>query len=598
MVKNPPAGLIQRPETFFRRKRRQFNFYLSTTFRLHAIQFSFCILIIAVFLMVMTTPLIKRFEYVFLDLFFRQRPPIAQHPAITYIDMAEDSLKFLGRWPWPRHNHAALIHVLKEWGAKTIVFDVVFSEKSSAFDDGAMVEALKKSDNVYLPLMVEGVADEKIWVRPISEFSELTKGTGHVNITPDDDGTLRRIEPWLESGSERHPYIAMQVAYDYLGEPIPEAKDYPFGTDEKGNLFINWAGKWKEAFTHYSFVDVIRSYGLIQQGEEPIVKPEDIKDKICIIGLTAFGLTYIKANPVEKAYPAVGVQANILNSILTGQYVRPVSGLTNSVVLIVLGVIATLLFIFSKTTYSFLIGLGCGGLWLGFSYFMFAKEGLWFYTINPLLLIFSLFIFSAIFSLTMGRKEQERLFTLATQDGLTGLYVIRHFRTLLNDAVTEAHKKKTPLSMVILDIDFFKKINDTYGHLAGDMALKGLAKTIQDVFKADGDKRGKEKNPVGRYGGEEFIGLMRNCSLVDAAFNFCEPLRKKVEQLEVVYEGKKIPLTISLGVATVHPEENVPDLMVHRADDALYRAKETGRNRTCLETDVKNGHPAPNEPKE
>jgi diguanylate cyclase (GGDEF)-like protein len=588
--KNPPAGLVQRPDGYFRRRQREIAFYFSTTFRLHAVQLFFCSLIVGAHILLMYTPLLQRFEYVFLDLFFRNRTPIHQHPAITYIDMAEDSLQVIGRWPWPRHNHAALIHILHEWGAKAIVFDVVFSEPSTSFDDGAMTEAMQEADNVYLPDVLETVHQKKVWTHPVPEFEKLAKGTGHINITPDRDGTLRRISPVLDAAGEKHPYIPVKVAYDYLGKPVPEPGKYPFPTDSKGKLFINWAGRWKEAFQHLSFVDVIRSYAQIRDGKKPVISPDLVKDKICLIGLTAIGLTDIKANPLEETYPAVGVQANILNSILTNQFIYPASEQTNILATILVGLIAAIIFTFAKRVSSLIAGLVWGVLWAGFVFWLFQAKSVWLFVVNPLLLIVSLFVFSAAFSLTIGRREQERLFTLATRDGLTGLYVIRHFRFLLNEAVVEAHKKKAPMSLIIFDLDHFKHINDTYGHQGGDVVLRHLAQILRDVFKVEGETQGKERNPVSRYGGEEFIVLLKECTLIDAAFNYGEQVRKRLEQSEIVYEGKKIPITISLGVATLHPEETVPDIMVHRADDALYRAKEEGRNRTCLESDQ---HKAP-----
>ncbi|HOG23918.1 MAG TPA: CHASE2 domain-containing protein [Candidatus Omnitrophota bacterium] len=584
MIKNPPSGLVLKPESFFRRKQRQIHFYLSTTFRLHFIHFLVCFAIIAGHMMMMDSRLLQRLEYVFLDLFYRQRPPITQHAAITHIDMAEDSLHVIGRWPWPRHNHAALTHILHEWGARAVVFDVIFSEPSTSFDDESLTESLKESGLVYLPSVLETFNNQKEWIHSLPEFKMLSKGTGHVNVVPDSDGTLRRIVPYLEYNNEIHPYIALRVAYDALGKPMPHPKKLPFPTDSDGNMMINWAGKWRDTFDHISFIDLIKSYAALKSGATPLITPDRIKGKICVIGLTAVGLTDIKANPLEEVYPAVGVQTNILNSILTNQFVYPASRKANLICLLLVGFFASLIFIFSKQILSLIMGLAWGFVWILFAFVMFSTRGIWFFALNPLLLIFSLFVFFVVFTLTIGNRERERLFTLATRDGLTGLYVIRHFRMLLNDAVIEAHKKKTELSVILFDIDFFKKVNDTFGHAAGDAVLKRLAQLMREVFPEDTKKK---KNPysLGRYGGEEFIILIRNCSLLDAAFNFGEKLRKRVEQEVFVFEGKEIPFTLSLGVATLGPTETVPDLMVHRADEALYRAKTQGRNRTCIEKD-------------
>lgn len=578
--KQPPAGFVQAPENYFQRKNRQVAFYVSTVFRSHAIHLGGCLLIIALQLLIMSTPMMERFENMCVDFFFRLRPPIAMHPAIVHIDMAEDSIQGLGRWPWPRHNHAAMAKILHDWGAKSIVFDVIFSETSTSFDDESMVQAVKETGNVYLAVMLEALGRQKPWIHSLPEIERFAKGTGHVNISPDRDGTIRRMAPRLEYQGESHPYLGLKVAYDYLGKAIPEGKmDVP--TDPEGKILINWVAKWKDSFQHYSYLDVIKSYADIQKGRPPLITPEKIRDKICVIGLTALGLTDIKANPMEATYPAVGVQTNIMNSILTDQFIRPVNPKWNRIVLLVIGLVVSLFFMFSRRVFSLVFGLVLGFLWLVFSFWLFVAHGIWIYAMNPLFLILSLFVFSAIFSITIGKQEQERLFKLATRDGLTGLYVIRHFRTLLNDAVTESLKKKTPLSIVLFDIDHFKKINDTYGHVAGDAVLKHLARVVYTSVRIEGEKG--ERNVPARYGGEEFIVMFKNCDLKAAAFNYGEKMRRKIEEEAFIYEGKKIPLTVSLGVATLRPGETVPDMMVLRADAALYRAKEGGRNRTCIE---------------
>lgn len=222
-----------------------------------------------------------------------------------------------------------------------------------------------------------------------------------------------------------------------------------------------------------------------------------------------------------------------------------------------------------------------GLIWVILSFLIFWQKGVWLYVMHPLLLIFFLYVFSTAFVLIIRNQERLQLFRLATRDGLTGLYVIRHFRTLLNQAAQEEQKRKRPLSVILGDIDHFKHINDTYGHACGDMVLKGVAHAIQSAVEEK--DLPKDYNVVARYGGEEMIVMLRNYNLADAAFKVAEHVRKQVEKESFVWEGKPVSVTISLGVATLHSDEAVPDLMVHRADEALYRAKEGGRNRVCIE---------------
>jgi diguanylate cyclase (GGDEF)-like protein len=182
----------------------------------------------------------------------------------------------------------------------------------------------------------------------------------------------------------------------------------------------------------------------------------------------------------------------------------------------------------------------------------------------------------------MSTREKSHLFHLATRDGLTDLYVIRHFRLILNQIVREASLRKEPLSVVLLDIDNFKNINDTYGHPAGDMVLKKTAAILLAFIRKRRPFR--EIDFAARYGGEEFIVMLRKAGLKEAGFIAAERIRKKIEEAKFEWEGKMIRVTASLGVAVLHAGENVPDSMVHRADAALYKAKASGKNRVRMES--------------
>lgn len=582
-LKDPSTGFWKAPENFLRRQRRASAFYFSEAFRSHLIYFGGCSLIIVFHLFVMNAPLMERFENVFVDLFFRQRPPVAMHPAIAHIDIDEGSLQTLGRWPWPRSQYAALIRILKEWGAKGIILGGDLSEPSATSDDEAMIQAIKEAGNVYLPVALESLDGKLIWVHALPEFERYAKGVGHVNIFPDRDGTIRRVAPFLSHNGETYPFLGVRAAFDYLGKDIKkDALMLP--EDPQGRIFVNWVGKWKDSFKHYSFLDVVSSYAAIREGWEPFIAPDKLKGKICVIGLTAPGMIDIKANPIEGTFPAVGVQTHVMNSILQGQFVRPVASRWNSLALWVIGLLLSMAFLFSRPAFSLMAGFGAGLLWVGFAFWLFAEQGVWIRVADPLLLIISLFVFSAVFSSTIGRREQERLLTLATRDGLTGLYMIRHFRTLLEAAVTEAQKKHRPLSILLLEIDLFKKIHDEHGPLAADAVLRFVAENLKLATQTETESSGG--NVLGRYGGEEFIVMLRQCSLGDAAFHYAEKIRKRFELNSFSHEGVKIPLTISIGVAALRIRETVPDMMVLRADEALYRAKTEGRNKVCIEKEA------------
>ncbi len=580
MASKPPAGLVERPEDLFRRTKREAFFFLSFLTRQYLVQFLVCILIILIHLAILCTPFFQRFEYIFFDYFFRHRTAQTAHPDVAYIEIAEDSIQAIGRWPWPRQYHAAMTHILTQWKAKAIVFDMLFSEPSSELDDGALKEAFEKSDHLYLSAALEQQGNKKIWIHSLPQFEQYAKGVGHINVEPDPDGTLRRIQPYVEQNGESYPHLALRVAYDFLG--TPEKISTWKKTDE---LLINWAGNWEKTFKHYSYVDLIKSFEAVKNGKQPIISPKEIEGKICLIGLTAFGLSDIKATPMEPAYPGVGVHANVINSVLTNRFIHSAPFKVNAICLILVGLLASAMFVIFRSVGGFVGGLLIGFIWTLFSYLLFVQKGLWLYVAHPLNLIISLYVFSTVYVLILKNRERIKLFRLATRDGLTGLYVIRHFRFLLNQAVQESQKRKKALSVILGDIDFFKKINDTYGHACGDMVLKEVANMIQSAISEESPE--KENHVAGRYGGEEFIIMLKDFNLSDAAFKFAEKLRKQIENRELIWENQPLKVNISLGVASLHYGEKVPDPMVHRADEALYRAKEGGRNQVCIENTQK-----------
>ncbi len=166
---------------------------------------------------------------------------------------------------------------------------------------------------------------------------------------------------------------------------------------------------------------------------------------------------------------------------------------------------------------------------------------------------------------------QRELYESATKDALTGLWTKRHFLEHLETEFNYHRRVKKPLSVIMCDLDHFKKINDNYGHLGGDLVLKELGGMILNVLRR-GDS-------VGRYGGEEIIFFLRETPLPGAKV-FSERLRMLVENHPFIFEGKKIPATISIGVATC-TEDNYSTMheLIKAADEFLYKAKQTGRNK-------------------
>lgn len=159
---------------------------------------------------------------------------------------------------------------------------------------------------------------------------------------------------------------------------------------------------------------------------------------------------------------------------------------------------------------------------------------------------------------------------LSITDELTGLYNRRHFEQNFEREFLRAKRYGSKFSVAIIDIDFFKKINDTYGHLCGDYVLREIAYTIQDSFR--------KTDMVFRYGGEEFVVILTETSLENALIPL-ERLRKKIEAKNLFYEGKNINITVSIGLNSDTTKYESASEFLDMADKALYNAKENGRNR-------------------
>ncbi len=168
-------------------------------------------------------------------------------------------------------------------------------------------------------------------------------------------------------------------------------------------------------------------------------------------------------------------------------------------------------------------------------------------------------------------KELASYLTEARTDGLTGLANRRAFDQKLDENVSNWMASKKPFCLALIDIDFFKKINDTHGHPAGDAVLQDIAAQLRH-FAAD-------QFEVARYGGEEFAILLNQP--LELAAKSIEQLRESVQSKAIQAEGKPIRVSISCGVSIVLPDERIGQL-VRRSDEALYSAKLGGRNRVYL----------------
>ena len=182
-------------------------------------------------------------------------------------------------------------------------------------------------------------------------------------------------------------------------------------------------------------------------------------------------------------------------------------------------------------------------------------------------------IFSSLGAVTLRNLLlYDRMEELATHDSLTGLYVNRVFQERLANAAQKASFEKTFFSMILLDIDFFKKYNDEYGHSAGDLVLKAIADLLRRLTGGEG--------LAARYGGEEFAVLLPGKDK-RAAQRAAERIRREIERKVFVLRRAERKITASLGVASYPDDGKTKDEILWACDNFLYQAKKAGRNRVC-----------------
>ncbi|SHO43128.1 sensor domain-containing diguanylate cyclase [Desulfopila aestuarii] len=178
------------------------------------------------------------------------------------------------------------------------------------------------------------------------------------------------------------------------------------------------------------------------------------------------------------------------------------------------------------------------------------------------------------------QENQTRLEELATTDPLTGLANRKQIMTSLELQLEGFYRHGTSFSLLMLDIDFFKKVNDTYGHQAGDSILVEIASILGTILRT--------LDTAGRYGGEEFVVILDTADQAQAVQS-AERIRRAVERHVFSWNGHELRITISVGASAIHPSDETVNSLIARVDEALYRAKSEGRNRVCIPTIMETG---------
>ncbi len=512
-----------------------------------------------------------------------------------------------GEWPMPRNIYGDVINYIEAEKPQAIVFDMMFIKaiRSDKSADSYFTETMNKYNNIYtglnfdnLPADVRKPADlperiklnidnnSKINYKAKYNFPncrlilpELINGKvqiGLTNVIRSNDGIIRFISPVLAYKNEYYPYLAFKVGGDFL----KSKQDNNYTIDKNRNLIagytkiplnkdgeaiLNWYG---EGGTH----TIVPLYKIIQEMEGKNLNKFDFKDKIVIVGTTAQSLHDTKSIPIQsETYPGAEIHATFINNMIDNNFIRQTSTTVN--ILILAGVIALVggIAMFSTSTLFAILSTALFTIaYLLIAYYTMEYYNLWIPVVFPVIAIIAAFTFSLIAKYLMKSRDFEYQYKLATIDGLTELYNHRYFQDTLKKQIEISRRYNQPVSLIICDIDFFKKFNDTYGHQAGDAVLRQVAQTLK--------KNSRTTDYVCRYGGEEMSIILPNTKAEEAlmlANRICSAVSEKPFHLTPVDTAE---VTISLGVATFPENAQTPQDLIEWADKGLYYAKEHGRN--------------------
>lgn len=526
---------------------------------------------------------------------------------IVAIDDAtyEYILDTYGEWPIPREIYANIINHLEQQSPKSIVFDLMFvkSIKSKNQADEELVNAFKKYNNIFTSMNFDNQSEDlrippdlpdkmSINIKNNSkiDFSQLTfkncrlilegilnatKNIGIINVSRSDDGILRKMPFVVKYKDKYYPQLALRVGLNYLGEnqntfEIDKHSNFIIGgrkiyLDDDGSAILNWYGP-AGTYTYIPMYQLIKAVN----GEKTELD-YDFTDKIVYFGTTAASLFDIKTVPAGKIYPGVEVQATYVNNIIDNNFIRKVNkGYTIALSILLALLIASVVTRVNSAFAASMISLSTYLIYIMIAFYAMKYENLWLELVYPLIFSIGAFTVAYIVKYLIKSRDFEQQYILATTDGLTELYNHRYFQEQIRMQVEQSKRYNNSFSLIIIDIDFFKKFNDTFGHQSGDAVLRQVAQTLRKNVRAT--------DIVCRYGGEEMSIILPNTSK-DEAFSTAQKICERVASKKFKLTGdKETHVTISLGVATFPYDGDSASAIIEAADKRLYTAKNSGRN--------------------
>lgn len=602
------------------------NFLKDKKFFRNLLYATYIVLTVFILFSLLKQPLIREFFSTMENKTFDVRQNIiapykSVNKDIVILTVDEQSYEYLvekyGEWPIPRTIYADLITYLEKQNPIAIAFDLLFvkSMKSSDDADNKLANNIANNKNVFtainfdnqsfdlrkpadLPVSLAAQVDNNTSLdfkktdlnftncrTIISQILNNTSNIGHINLWRNTDGISRDIPPFVMYKDNYYPHLALKVAMKYLqAKEGLEQSDFVIGKDfnlqlgdrniplnSDGTAILNWYGASgmvnDKSFTYVPLWKVEKT-----MYENANFLPVDyFKDKIVYIGTSATSAYDIKSVPTSRMFPGVEIHTTFVNNVIDNNFIKRLHPVFDILISLLLGLFVGMFVLKNKSTIlSSIVAIFTGVIYVIVATLLMHKYNVWLGVVLQLVSITLVFISCYLAKYIGTSRDLEYTYALATTDGLTDLYNHRYFQEQMLQNIETGKRYDKPFSLIMIDIDYFKKFNDTYGHQSGDAVLRQVAQILK--------KNVRSTDIVCRYGGEEMAIVLTqtgNDEAIITAQKICNAV--SAQPLKLV-NGNNVKVTISLGVSTYPQNGQTPPEMIKFADDCLYAAKENGRN--------------------
>ena len=350
--------------------------------------------------------------------------------------------------------------------------------------------------------------------------------------------------------------------------------------DNNGFAILNWYGASGEYNSNsFKYIPLWKleklAYGEEVDEVDKILAQNYFKNKIVYLGVSATSMYDIKSTPTEKNMPGVELHTTFINNLLDNNFIQRVPVYIDILISMIIGlVIGYIVLSFNSTVAASITSIMIATLYIICTTWLMREYNLWVGIVLPLSI--ALFTFISVYLVKYFRKSKdfEHTYKLATTDGLTELYNHRYFQEQMIMNIEMAKRYENHFSLILIDIDFFKKFNDKFGHQSGDAVLKQVAQTLK--------KNVRSTDIVCRYGGEEMAVILSNTNNEEAVHTAQKLCNAVAGRLFDLANNQKEHVTISLGVATYPQNGESSQALIEYADNGLYKAKENGRNQVGI----------------